>query len=339
MTADRSSQFSFKLIFLLIILGALFFVSCSRNHASQDYRIAVLISGDIRMDPVNGLKDGLAEVNYIEGDNIIIEVYNAVGDRGQLPELAEQIVASQPDVAIAGGGIEADALKAATEGTGLPVVFLAVASAVDRGLVDSMRSSGNNLTGVDTNDSALTSKRLELITQMFPEARTVLILNVPSITSSTESTQIALEAAPGLGLELLVIDVETEAEIKSAAASISADLVDAILILPSAPIWQTMKEVLYPVSIEQGIPIFGVNRDDLERGAVASYAASRYMAGAQAARMVDRILKGIPPGDIPVENPETIEFVVNSVTVELLKVTIPDDVWPLVDEVIAFEIE
>ena len=329
-----------KTIPILVIFGLILLTLAACQSAPQDQtrQIAILISGDIRLDPVNGLKAGLAELGYIEGEDVQIEIYNADGDRAQLPILAQEIVASKPAIAIAGGGIEADALKATTEGTDIPVVFLAVASAVERGLGESMRSSGNNLTGIDTNDTPLTAKRLELITKMFPETQRVLILNVPSITASADSTQSAQEAAPGLGLELVVIDVETEAEIRAAAESISVGQVDAILILPVAPIWQLMQEVLYPVSIELGIPIFGVNRDDLSRGAVASYAASRYAAGMQAARLVDRIFQGVKPTDLPIESPEKLEFLVNGTVLNSLGLTLPDDAWSLVDEVLEEEI-
>jgi putative ABC transport system substrate-binding protein len=335
-----SKTIKVKVVFLLaLIVITLLAVGCAQTPQKQVYRVGVLLSGDIRLEPLAGLKEGLAELGYVEGDTIILDIYNAGGDRAKLPELAQTIVDSRPDLAVASGGIEADALKAATEGSSLPVVFLAVASAVERGLVASMRSSGNNLTGIDTNDTQLTAKRLEWMTRIAPEARRILILNVPSITPSAQAAQVAKETAADLGLDLTVVDVETGEDIQQAASEIAADTVDAILILPAAPVWQAMKEVLYPAAVAQSIPIFGVNRQDLDNGAVASYAASRYLSGKQAARLVDKILRGTLPGDLPVETPDKLEFVINRTLADKLRLQISDQVWDLADEVVQVNIQ
>jgi putative tryptophan/tyrosine transport system substrate-binding protein len=334
MISNRSIIFLFWLCLVFSLLAG-----CAQPAQEPAYRIGVLLSGDIRLEPFTGLKDGFEALGYVEGQDVVFEVLNATGDRDKLPELAAAIVASQPDLAIAGGGIEADALKAATEGTDLPVVFLSVSSAIDRGLIESLMSSGNNLTGIETNDTQLTAKRLELITQIMPGAKRIHMLLVPSITPGIASVQVAEEIAPGLGLELIIVSVETEQEIQDAAAAILGSEVDAMLILPQAPVWQAMKEVLYPVSVAQGIPIFGVDRDDLERGAIASYAGSRYANGFQAARLVEKILRGANPADIPVETPEQLELVINRSVVEAIGITIPDEILGLADEMIEIEVK
>ena len=327
-------------LLLALVLISTLAAGCAGAPQKQVYRIGVLLSGDIRLEPFAGLKDGLKELGYVEGEDVVFEVRNAGGDRAKLPELAQEIVSSRPDVAVAGGGVEADALKAATEGSDLPVVFLAVASAVDRGLVASMTSSGNNLTGIDTNDTALTAKRLEFITKMVPQARRILILHVPSITPSVESVRVAEETALGLGLELTIVPVETEEDTRKAAASISADDVDAILLVPgTVPVRGAMKEILWPVSVAQKIPIMGIEREELGRGAVAIYGPSRYATGVQAARLVDKVLRGTRPADIPIETPEKLEFVINLTIADRLGLEIPDEAWGLADEVVEIEVK
>lgn len=336
---EKLSRKASRLLLALALIGALA-AGCAGPPQKQVYRIGVLLSGDIRLEPFSGLKDGLKELGYVEGENVVFEVQNAAGDRAKLPELAQAIVSSKPDVAVAGGGVEADALKAATEGSDLPVVFLAAASAVDRGLVASMSSSGNNLTGIDTNDTQLTAKRLEFITKMMPQARRILILHVPSITASVESVRVAEETATGLGLELTIVPAETEEDIRKATASISADNLHAILLVPgTVPVRQAMKEILYPLSVAQKIPIMGIEREELERGAVAIYGPSRYATGVQAARLVDKVLRGARPTDIPVETPEKLEFVINRVVVNRLGLEIPDEAWGLADEVVEIEVK
>lgn len=336
---EKLSRKASRLLLALALIGTLA-AGCAGPPQKRVYRIGVLLSGDIRLEPFSGLKDGLKELGYVEGEDVVFEVQNAGGDRAKLPELAQAIVSSKPDVAVAGGGVEADALKAATEGSDLPVVFLAVASSVDRGLVASLKSSGNNFTGIDTNDTQLTAKRLEFISKMMPQARWILILHVPSITPSVESVRVAEETAPGLGLELTIVPVETEEDIRQAAASISADNLHAILLVPgTAPVRQAMKEILYPVSVAQKIPIMGIEREELERGAVAIYGPSRYATGVQAARLVDKVLRGARPADVPVETPEQLEFVINRTITDRLGLEIPDEVWGLADEVVEIEVK
>jgi putative ABC transport system substrate-binding protein len=338
MTQANKKGWEFLIVGVLIASTVIFGCSPMQNKA-RVYRIGVLLSGDIRLEAFSGLKDGLRDLGYGEGENVIFEVMNAKGDRSLLPELARSIGDSEPDVAVAGGGIEADALKAATETSDIPVVFLSVSSAVDRGLVASLRSSENNFTGVETNDTPLTAKRLELITQMLPDAQRVLVLFVPSITPSARAVEVAEEAAPRLGVELTLLAVESEQDIRAAAASITADAGDAILLVPAAPVRQFMKELLYPVSLAHQIPIVSYNRTDLALGAVMSYAGSRYANGVQAARMVDRLLHGADPADIPVETPQKLELVINRLVVDRLGLELPDEAWNLADEILEIKVE
>lgn len=317
----------------LVLLLALLLGACSASSPSQPVRIAALLSGDIRLETLDGLQDGLQELGYVPDETIVFEVFSAQGDRNELANLAREIVDSEPDLAVAAGGIEADALLVATEGTDLPVVFLSVSSTLDRGLVASIRSSGNNLTGIDTNDTSLTAKRLEWLHAILPQAQHVWILNVPSITPCVKSAAIAAETAPGLGLQTTIVDVETQADIQAAVEGMPAD-VDALLILPGAPIWEALKPTLYPAAMERGIPIFGVNRQDIERGAVASYASSRYRNGMQAARIVDRVLQGTPPSELPIETPDTLELVINRWIVDRLALDLPDSVWDQAQDVV-----
>lgn len=321
------------LAILLPVLSA----GCAQESVSR--HVDILISGDIRLEAVTGFQTGMAELGYTEGENIIFHVHNASGDRTRLQEMAVAVVESKPSVAVAGGGIEADALMAASAGTNLPVVFLGVSSAVDRGLAASMRSSGNNLTGIETNDTELTAKRLEWVRRIMPEARRVLLFNVPSIRPSVESVAVARQAATTLGLELVVVDTETREEMQQAMAAADTDQIDAFLTLPAVPIQQAIRDVIYPVLTPLGIPIFGTNSDDITSGAVLSYASSRHDAGKQAARLVDKILDGALPADLPLETPDHLEFLINGALAEKLGLNIPTDVWNLADQVLQLEIK
>jgi putative ABC transport system substrate-binding protein len=320
-----------------VFLIALFVSACGAQETGPALA-AVLISGDIRMEPYQGLQDGLAELGYVAGEDIVYTLYNAAGDRAQLPVLAAEIVAAAPDVVIAGGGIESDALLEATAGTDLPVVFLSVSAAVDRGIVADMLSSGNNFTGIETNDVQLTEKRLELITRMMPEAGTVLFFRDETISPSAESAIVATEIAAALGLTLRLVDESSREEIAAVMDGLIPGEVDAILLAPNAPMAQALEEVIFPPAAELGVPIFGYDRSQLGEGAAATYAGGRYLNGRQAARLVQKVLEGVPPAEIPIETPRELEFVINETVVQQIGVSFTDASWGLADEVVQISV-
>lgn len=324
---------------LLVSVWAATRIVCPTEAMGAPFRVAVLMLGDVRNEPVAGLKDGLKALGYQEGIEVIYEVRDAGGERRRLGELAADIVESRPDVATAAGGVEADALRAATAGSNLPVVFLSVASAVDRGLVASLNRSGNNLTGVDTNDTDLSAKRLWFIRTMFPRAKTVLIPNWPSLTPSAKALEVTQAKASGLGLKILAIEGESMEEVADAAKSLPSGSFDVIYVGMAAPAWQLLQTVFFPISMAHKAPIMGINRDHLVRGAAVAYACSRYETGKQAARLVQKIFNGVSPADIPVETPSRLEFVINRWVVDRLGITLPHRIWRLADDVVDIAVE
>lgn len=317
---------------LLVALVAPFPARAALEKSS--FHIGVLLFGDNRLDTFAGLQEGLAKHGKEEGITYVYDIRNAKGKRADLAGLAAQIIAAKPDMAIAGGGIEADALKIASAGTKIPVVFLAASSAVDRGLVKSMLKPGGNLTGIDTNDTALTAKRLWYIKKILPGAKRVRIFNVLDIKSSVESVKVAQEATLKLGLELTVVDVADEIELEKAVAETSKENTDVVLITPVATLDKEMLRLFVPLQVEKKIPVMGYNRSTLENGAFASYAASRFDCGRQAARQVHTIFHGQSPEETPVETPEKIEFVINRWMVNTLGLKLSNQVWKLADEIV-----
>ncbi|MBU0676044.1 MAG: ABC transporter substrate-binding protein [Proteobacteria bacterium] len=306
---------------------------------AKNVNIAILMASDVRQNTVDGLKNGLIPHGVEEGLTYTYLVKNAAGDRKKLLELAAEIIAGKPDVAVAGGGIEADALLVASQGTSIPVVFLSVSSAVDRGIIASLQSSGNNFTGIETNDTMLTAKRLWFIKKMLPEVRRVFCYHVPSIVASVQSLALARESAAELGIELQVVEVETEADIKQATASLSRQKTDLILQLPVAPVDKALKTIVFPKALAENIPIFGYGENSIESGAFASYAGSRYANGQQAARLIHKILNGIKPTNIPIETPEKLELIINKNMVMTLDLHLSGRVWRMAEQVVDLEIK
>jgi putative tryptophan/tyrosine transport system substrate-binding protein len=317
---------------MLFIFG-LILLSATPGHA-KTIHISILMASDVRVTTVDGFKEGLMGHAEEEGHTFVYTIMNAKGYRKKLFPLATDIIAGKPDVAVAGGGIEADALLKASSGTDIPVIFLSVSSSVNRGIIANMTSSGNNLTGIETNDTQLTAKRLWFISKMLPKARRIFCFHVPSIVPSVESLTVARKAAAELGFKLQVAEVESEADFKKATALLSGTRVDVILQLPVAPVDRALGPIIFPKALAEKIPVFGFGSNSMKNGAFASYAGSRFNNGRQAARLVHKIINGVKPRDIPVETPEKLELIINKSLVEKLGLKLSSRVWRMADQII-----
>ncbi len=334
MDTKRAKSHGMPTIFITAVPVIFIMLIWATVVSGKTITIAILEDSDIRQNEVNGLKDALIEHTAKGKHTFIYKVKNAAGDRTKLPGLAAEIIAERPDIVVAAGGIEADALHAASAGTRIPVVFMTCASSVDRGIVASMASSGNNFTGIDTNDTQLTAKRLWFIRKMLPDARKIFCFHVPSIVPSVQSLAVTKRTAVELGFELMVAAVESESDIRDATAALSRNNVDVILLLPVAPIDRAMEPIIFPRAMAEKIPIFGYGENSMKKGAFAAYSGSRYAIGQQAARLVHKIVNEIAPRDIPVETPEKLELVINKNLVDRLGLKLSNRVWRMADQIV-----
>lgn len=323
---------------LAIILTAVVLSWTGPAMAKDQLRIGILMANDIRQDPVNGFTDGLGEYSKHGTFDFVYTILNAKNHKERLPDLAREIIDAKPDIAVAAGGIEADALKAAAKGTQVPVVFLSVSSSISRGLASSMTAPDNNITGVETNDTELTAKRLWFIKRILPNPRTVFCYHVPSIVPSVESIGVAQKKAQELGLDLIVEPVETVEDIRKVTQTLSRDKVDVILLNPVAPIHGAVETIILPKAMAEKIPIFGYGMGSIKAGAFASYAGNRYANGRQAARLAHKIVHGALPKDIPIETPEELEFIVNRWMVKALGLQLPDRAWQMADKIVDIDL-
>ena len=310
----------------------------SKASTEKTFRISILSVGTVRQNALKGFMEAMTEYEKTDNLKFIYDTKDASGDRQRLPKLADAVVADKPDLIIAAGGVEADTLKKATATTKIPVVFLVVSSSVSRGLAGTLQYPGGNFTGIDTNDTALTGKRLWYIKKIFPEATRVLCFNVPSITPSADSVKIGRKMAPQLGLTLTVIDVDTIADIEAAAKAVTKENTDVIMLNPCAPVSQALKTVLLPLSLQQKIPILGYSEGDISNGALASYGPSRYGIGRQGARIAVKVLNGASPSGIPIEPPENLDLIINRNLVDRLSFSLPTKIWRLANSVVNIEL-
>jgi putative tryptophan/tyrosine transport system substrate-binding protein len=277
------------------------------------------------------LLEGLNEGGYIEGRNVAIEYRWAEGRNDHLPALAADLVRRQVNVIFAPGTPAALAAKAAT--TTIPIVFQNGLDPVKAGLVARLNAPGGNVTGMSNISPALAAKRLELLHQLAPKARSVGILVDPTgDASDSEKTELE-KAANALGLQLIFLNASAEHEIDVAFATLVERQIGALL-LADFPFFNDRREQLVALARFNGIPTMYTFREFTLAGGLMSYASSGMQGLRRAGNYVARILRGEKPGDLPVQLPTKFELVINLKTAKALGLTIPPTLLAIADEVI-----
>ncbi len=303
---------------LSLVLAAALFAGCARRDPAPA-AIAVLLADDVRLEKVEGLREGLAELGYTP-DRVDITVYSARGDRSRLPALAAQAIASGPDVLVAGGGIEADTLHR-SDNPGLPVVMAGVASPVRWGWIDSYARPGGLMTGVDNQHAELSGKRLELLTKLLPDVRRVLVLYDPQVVPGLHALEVVEEAAARLGVSLGTVEAGDLDGALAGLGAIEPGEYDAALLLP-AFVLESGAGAIAAALERLGLPAMGPLDLGPEAGLMAAYGNSNRAQGKQAARFVAKVLSGADPATLPIESIDNPELVVELEVVRRLGITL-----------------
>ncbi len=270
--------------------------------------LAILLSDDVRMPKVDGLREGLTALGY-PPDSLQIDVYSAKGDRSALPLMASQAIASNPTIIVAGGGVEAVALSR-SENLTIPVVMMGVASTVRSNLVESFTKPGGLITGLDNQHAELSAKRLELLTKLLPGTRRVLLLYDPLVIPGQHALEVTQHAAAQLGLSITPLPTESTEQALTGLKAIAPGDYDAALLLPAF----VLESGAHPIGQELErlhLPVIGPLDMEGRAGLLAAYGVSMRDQGRQSARFIAKILQGEPPGKIPVETPDNPELIVD----------------------------
>ncbi|HYU89478.1 MAG TPA: ABC transporter substrate-binding protein [Gemmatimonadales bacterium] len=278
-----------------------------------------------------GVRDGLQELGYRENQDFVIGVRFTQGNVAELPEAARALVRHGVDLIVTSGGDNATkAAQMAT--TRIPIVFLVGSDPVGTGLVKSFARPGGNITGIADLELELVPKRMQIFRELIPSLKRVLLVYDVTNTLAVSRLQIHRDAARSLGLTLVEQPVRTEDEARSVISGIRKGEVDGIF----APrlLLQNIPSLILEIAPRRSIPTMFDDPFYVERSGLASYGASNYGLGRQAARLVDKILKGAKPGAVPVEHPTTFELVINLRSAKSLGLTIPQSMVLRADRLI-----
>ena len=277
-----------------------------------------------------GLRDGLVALGYRESEEFVIGVRFTRGDLTALPSAARQLVQDEADVIFADHDDAAMAAQQVTSKT--PIVFAMVADPVKLGLIHTFAHPGGNITGVADLHLELGAKRLEVFREIIPNLRRVLFPYDATDAYATAEVQQLRLAAHRIGIVLVERALRTQEEAAATLATIQSGEVDGIL-APRCCALNIPGFVLEATS-QRGIPTMFEGAYWVERGALAGYGQDFYVSGQMAARLVDKILKGANPAEIPVEVNAKLEYVINLKVAKALKLTIPPEVLYRADRLI-----
>jgi putative ABC transport system substrate-binding protein len=275
-------------------------------------------------------RQGLSETGYVEGQNVAIEYRFAENHYDRLPALAADLVDHKVDVIMAVTNTSALAAKNAT--SAIPIVFSGTAP-VERGLVASLARPGGNLTGVSVMTTELLPKRLELLSELVPQARVIALLVNPNNTSTEVMIRDVQDAARAKGLQLTILKAGSEGEIDAAFASL-VQLHAGALLVGSDPFFVGRRGQLVELASRHAVPAMYEMRAFAASGGLMSYGTSLTGTFRQVGVYVGRILKGAKPADLPVQQPTTFELVVNLTTAKALGLTVPPSILARAGEVI-----
>ena len=304
------------------------------QEAGKVPRVGVLVAGPSSSFPQFGkaFSEGLRDLGWIEGQNILVERRSAEGQYDRLPGLAAELVSMRVDVLVTAGPTAV--IRAAKHATStIPIVMPMAADPMGEGFIASVRRPGGNITGLAWDpDPAIAGKYLEFLREMIPGLRRVGVL-VDRAQPNSAYRKASEQPALTLGLTLHYAEIEAPTEIEKAFARISSRGAQAVLVYGSMLTLLHRRQIL-ALAARHKLPDIYVTRESVEAGGLMSYGTNIPDLFRRSAAYVDKILKGAKPADLPVEQPTKFELVINLKTAKALGLTIPQSLLLRADEVI-----
>jgi putative tryptophan/tyrosine transport system substrate-binding protein len=293
--------------------------------------IGVLSAGRTSAVFLAAIRQGLSEAGYVEGKNVAIEYRWGDGNYDTLPAVAADLVGRKVDLIIATNPPAALAAKGVT--STIPIVFRGGGDPVSYGLIANLARPGGNLTGVSFVGNDLAAKRVELLTELVPEARAIALLVNPNLTNTDRVIGDVQDAARRKGLQLHVLKAGSESEIDAAFASLVQLQVGA-LVVAADPFLSSRREQIVALASRNALPSIYAWREFVDSGGLISYGASLTTAYRMVGQYAAKVLKGARPADLPVQQPTTYELVINLKTAKALGLTVPPSMLTSADQII-----
>jgi putative tryptophan/tyrosine transport system substrate-binding protein len=323
---NRQTSFCLTLLVLLFTLA----LPLNAQQTSKISKIGWLGEGGAGSGR-EFFRQALADLGYVEGKNLTIEYRYSEGRPDRLPALADELIRLKVDVLVTASGSIARVLKNATRT--IPIVFLSVSDPVAVGLVDSLPRPGGNMTGFSIISSVLAGKRLELLQEIIPKLSRVAVLWNPYDSGSTQTWKESQLPARELGLQLHSMEIRSpdqfESGFKEAVRARSTALAVA-----QYPLAASNQKYIADLAVKSRLPAIYPRGDYAASGGMMSYGHDRVEPYRRGASMVDKILKGAKPADLPVEQPTKFELVINLKTAKQIGLMIPPHVLARADKVI-----
>jgi putative ABC transport system substrate-binding protein len=322
--------------FFGLTLSALLFALSSSVSAQQPAkipRIGTLNIGSTTTNPhrFEALRQGLRELGYVEGKNIVIERRFADGKFDRLPSLAAELVRLNVVVILTPGGISTRAAKEAT--STIPIVMAQDNDPVGNGFVASLARPGGNITGLATFAPELSGKRLELLKEIVPKLSRVTVFGTSVNPGNAQSLKEIEAAAGAFKVQLQQQDLLESKDIEPAFRAAANGRVDGVIVLVSSVLNSNRRRVV-ELAAKNRLPVIYPFREFVDAGGLMTYGVNFVDLYRRSATYIDKILKGARPADLPVEQPTKFEFIINLKAAKQIGLTIPPNVLARADRVI-----
>jgi putative ABC transport system substrate-binding protein len=303
------------------------------QQPAKTWRIGVLetISPDLNAKNIEALKRGLRDLGYVENQNYVLEYRSADGDSERFPALADELVRLRVDLIVTRGTPAAHAAKSATES--IPIVMAAIGEPLGTGIVASLARPGGNVTGLSGFVTELAGKRVELLKELRPGTSIAAFFSNMANPVVPPQWDVTRKAAQALGIEVSLLDVRSTDDIPAAFETAVARRVEALLFGIEAVV-QANRQLIADLAARHRLLSIYPSREFVEAGGLVAYGVSYPDLYFRSAFLIDKIFRGAKPGDLPVEQPTKLEFIVNLKAAKAIGLTVPPLLLARADEVI-----
>jgi len=332
----KSEIQNLKLVGIFAIVVALVVVVAPLAQAQQPKKVPRIVFLSVQTRSIlsarfDAFRQGLNELGYVEGKNIVIEYLDSDGSQDRLPAVVAELVRHQTDVIVTGGS---QATRAAKEGTStIPIVMAQDNDPLGAGFVASLARPGGNVTGLANLAAELSGKQLELLKEILPKLARLAVFSDTTEPGNPQAVKATDAAAKGFGVQVFYMDVQAQKDIEPAFRAASKKRAEALLVMPTPAMNQRRKQIV-GLAAKNRLPGIYPRPEYVEDGGLVMYGVNTNDLFRRAAIFVDKILKGAKPADLPVEQPTKFEFVINLKTAKQIGLTIPPNVLARADRVI-----